>query len=49
MIINGLNDQPIKYTDQLIPPFVFEKNKNTTVEVELQRDSFIIQPDIKCR
>ena len=40
-MIVSINDQQIKYTDQLIP--LLEKNKNTTVEVELQRDSFIIQ------
>ena len=40
-MIISINDQQIKYTDQLIP--LLEKNKNTTVEVELQRDSFIIQ------
>ena len=40
-MIVSINDQQIKYSDQLIP--LLEKNKNTTVEVELQRDSFIIQ------
>ena len=40
-MIVSLNDQEIKYTDQLIP--LLEKNKNTTVEVELLRDSFKIQ------
>ena len=40
-MIVSINNQQIKYTDQLIP--LLEKNKNTTVEVELQRDSFIIQ------
>ena len=40
-MIVSINDKQIKYTDQLTP--LLEKNKNTTVEVELQRDSFIIQ------